>query len=264
MKGYWFGDVLQDGTLRKPEVGVTHRLEGPGTSMRAAFRALDALGRDPSTTLWGVELGGTLSYGKTQVVATERTYLWRLDAGPVIDGFVRWCALTVAQRWDMPIDVRRFLESGDPSLRSQALAIADTTWTSVNALAFDALKLVAREGTDPVSDNAWAASDASSAVRSAKNAALWGMPQGGTEDAWNAVVAAQFAKGMFWNTVWAVCAARPTFWTSNAGEEVPSTVGSDFDAVVQAVQFEAMIEQARGGQTKWVWKEENGIVTAVS
>ena len=38
--------------------------------------------------------------------------------------FARWCALSVIDKWDAPEIVRRYLETGDESIRAAAIAAA--------------------------------------------------------------------------------------------------------------------------------------------
>jgi hypothetical protein len=66
----------------------------------------------------------------------------------VLDEFARWCALSVAHLWDMPDVVRRFLETGDESIRAAArVAARDAAWARDTAMdaAWVAARVAARD-----------------------------------------------------------------------------------------------------------------------
>lgn len=126
MKAYWFsdGDKLGYGDKRIPAVGVTNKYDGnpvrrkPG--LLASPHPFEALQFAQGSTMWLVECGGRVVQCEGEIVCTERTYLKRLDAEPVLREFARWCALQVIHLWDAPAVVLRYLEMGDEAVRSVA------------------------------------------------------------------------------------------------------------------------------------------------
>lgn len=56
------------------------------------------------------------------IVASERTYLARIDAKDLLCDHARWCASKVMHLWNAPYIVRRYLETGDRTLRFEAKA----------------------------------------------------------------------------------------------------------------------------------------------
>ena len=49
-----------------------------------------------------------------------RKCLWHIDGEELLRDFARWCALQVIDKWDAPDVVRKYLETGDESLRYAA------------------------------------------------------------------------------------------------------------------------------------------------
>ena len=52
----------------------------------------------------------------------SRAVVESIDIAPVMDRFLRWCALQVIGKWDAPAVVIEFLETGDESMRDSAKA----------------------------------------------------------------------------------------------------------------------------------------------
>ena len=121
--------------------------------LHASVYALDALSFASSPWVHRVEVSGSIMFGGDKIAGQERRHLWCMDATPVLHAFARSCALDVAHLWDMPDVVRRYLETGDESLRDAARAAA---------------RAAAR-------DDAWAAARdaAGAAARAAAWAAAW-------------------------------------------------------------------------------------------
>ena len=121
--------------------------------LHASVKIIDALKYAPGPYLWRVKLGGTIVTGDDKLVATERTHLWGFDATDMLRKFARLCALDVVHLWDCPDVVKRFLETGDESLRAAAWdATVDAAWAAA--------------------DSAWAAADAAwTAARASAGAA---------------------------------------------------------------------------------------------
>src|SRR5690606_19611648 len=129
-----------------------------------------ALGYAPGPILWRVELGGTIVTGDDKVCATERTYLWGVDASECLREFARKCALDVIHLWDAPELVVRYLKTGDESIRAAARPAAwDAAWAAARAAAWDAAAWAAARATARAA--AWDA--AKEAARAAARDAAW-------------------------------------------------------------------------------------------
>jgi hypothetical protein len=203
-KLYWhFAAVDDEGTPRlgygdgrQVRVGETLRVEGTPVpcehGLHASEKLWDALfyARGDKLALCRVTLGGEMVDDGDKVAANERTVVAMLDAtttDKLLRDFTRWCALQVVDLWDAPNVVRRYLETGDESLRAAtkaAIKVAarnadrDEAWS----VTWDAAWAVAR---DAARDAAWnsvrdvirdAARDAAKyAARSATSYAARGM-----------------------------------------------------------------------------------------
>lgn len=138
---HFVGDKLRDGRPVPPD-GETLRHDGPlelcETGLHASERLIDALQFAPSATLCRVECGGKILHDTDKLVSSERTILWRIDATDLLHQFARQCALDVAHLWKMPDVVRRYLETGDKTIRDAAWAAArDAAWAAAWAAARD-------------------------------------------------------------------------------------------------------------------------------
>lgn len=85
--------------------------------------------------------------------------LWHVDASGVLCTWARGCALAVADRWDCPGAVYRFLQTGDPTLRTTAAADAehagtDAAWAAVWAASGRPVHVRAHKAAEQA---AWAA-----------------------------------------------------------------------------------------------------------
>lgn len=151
MKAYHFvSDTLRDG---RPVPADGEWLEHTGplelceAGLHASVCPLDALQYAPGNTLCLVDLGGEIIHGDDKVVASRRRIIARIDAEPLMREFARWCALQVIAHWAAPDVVRRYLETGDESVRDAAWAAAlDAARDAAWAAAWDAAR-----------DAAWAA-----------------------------------------------------------------------------------------------------------
>src|ERR1019366_595716 len=84
-------------------------------------------------------------------VATERSYIARVDAEPILREFARKCALKVINLWDCPRIVKEYLETGNETKRAAA-------WDAARAAARAAAGDAARDAAgDAAGDAAWAA-----------------------------------------------------------------------------------------------------------
>ena len=130
-----------DGNIAAP--GYVYSVEGPIAlckwGLHASERAIDALQYTPGNMVGRVVLSGKIIRGNDKLVATHREYLWIADAEETLRSFARWAALQVIHLWNAPDVVRRYLESGDESLRDAARdAVRDATRDAAWAAAWAA------------------------------------------------------------------------------------------------------------------------------
>ena len=111
--------------------------------LHASKRILDALEYCPvgNVALCRVTLGGTVIHDDDKSVAQTRTIIAMLPVektNAILREFARWCALSVVHLWDAPDVVRRYLETGDETLRvdaAEAAEAAEAAWVSSAARA---------------------------------------------------------------------------------------------------------------------------------
>lgn len=121
-----------DGTLRDgrsvPADGVPLIHDEPlvlcNTGLHASVRLIDALQYAPGATLCRVVCSEKIIHSDDKLVASRRTILWRIDLSEILESFARQCALGVAHLWKMPVEVREYLTTGNPALRTTAYATA--------------------------------------------------------------------------------------------------------------------------------------------
>lgn len=128
MLGWHFVDeTLKDGRP-VPADGEALTHDGPislcESGLHASERVLDALKFASGNLICRVECDGVTERQADKFVCGSRTVLWRLDGEEVLRAFARKVALDVADFWDMPDEVRRFLESGNDNLRVAARGAA--------------------------------------------------------------------------------------------------------------------------------------------
>ena len=125
------------GDGNKAVAGYEYSVKGPirlgEWGLHASNRAIDALQYAPGHMIGRAVLSGEIIRGGNKLVATHREYLWIADAEETLRSFARWSALQTIHLWDAPDVVRRYLESGDESLRAAAWAAArdaarDAAW----------------------------------------------------------------------------------------------------------------------------------------
>jgi len=85
---------------------------------------MDALALAPGNMVCRCDISGEIVRGYDKLVGTERKCLWVVDGFTLLRDFARWCALQVIDGWDAPDVVRKWLETGDESLRSEARSAA--------------------------------------------------------------------------------------------------------------------------------------------
>ena len=101
------------------------RLELCASGLHASTRVIDAMQYAPGGTVCRVAVDGRIKRAGDKLVAAKRVILWRLEAtDDVLRAFARKAALSVIHLWDAPDVVRRYLETGDESLRDAARAAA--------------------------------------------------------------------------------------------------------------------------------------------
>ena len=131
------------------------------SGLHASIRLIDALEYAPGSTLCRVILRGDIQqHNNDKIVGRERQIVWRIDATAVLREFARKCALDVIHLWEAPDVVRKYLETGDESLRAAA-------WDAARDAARDAVSAAARDAARAA---AWAA--AWDAAWAAQNTAL--------------------------------------------------------------------------------------------
>ena len=113
-------EVVPGLTLGEPR----HLIMPRECGLHASIRPLDALGYAYGSYVSRVELRGRIIDGGDKLCASWRRHLWCADADAVLREFARWCALRVIHLWDCPDVVRRYLETGDESIRDAARAAA--------------------------------------------------------------------------------------------------------------------------------------------
>ena len=137
MRGYHFtGERLRDGSPLPP-IGewLIHGGEiYPCISgLHMSVHPFDALQYAPGKILHLVELEGDLQPHGDPIdkwVGRRRKILKTIDATEILKKFARWCALEVIHLWDTPDVVINFLQTGDETLRSAAMAKADAVWAA--------------------------------------------------------------------------------------------------------------------------------------
>ena len=135
---------LAHGDGRKIILGRTHKVKGAvvpcKSGLHASVSARDALTYNAGPVLYRVELSGEIvAHGDPidKYAASERKYLaGGKDASPMLREFARWCALKVGHLWNMPDVVKRYLETGDESLRGATTAATAAATATAAAAAY--------------------------------------------------------------------------------------------------------------------------------
>jgi len=137
------------------------------SGLHASRRPWHALAYAPGPVLCVVEVEGVEAEHDDKLVARRRRIVRRVDLTDDLRAFARQCALDVIHLWDAPDVVRRYLETGDESLRNAAWeAATDTmrdvttaaTWDIAMAAAWDTARDAATEAArDAAWDVAWTA-----------------------------------------------------------------------------------------------------------
>ena len=141
------------GTKEVVYPGHTIRVDGPielcAHGLHASRRGIDALDYAPGPIICRVLIGGEIVEGKDKIAGTERTVLWMADASEMLRDFAHLQALSVADLWDMPPVVRKYLMTGHLMIRAAARAAAGdaaapaagaANWAAAGAAAGDAAR----------------------------------------------------------------------------------------------------------------------------
>src|ERR1035437_4089048 len=190
--GWHFADeteTLRFGDGRKIKVGTTHKVNCKPvlceSGLHASKTVFEALQYAPGNILFRVNLGGEIVHGGDKSVATERSYIARIDAEPILREFARKCTLKVIHLWNCPRIVKEYLEIGDETKRAAAWAPAwDAAWDAPRNAARAAARAAAR-------DAAW------DSARAAAGAAAWAAAR---DAAWDSARAAAGAAA--WDAAW--------------------------------------------------------------
>src|SRR5690606_23591034 len=234
---HFVGTNLRDGRPVPPD-GVWLEHDGPialrESGLHASRRPWHALQFAPGATLCLVDLDEIVEEERNKLVARRRRIVRRVDLTADLRSFACACARDVLHLWDAPDVVRRYLESGDETLRAAAWAAA---WDDEGADAWCAARNAPRDG-------AWAASRAAAladerarartaawcAARDAVKAAAWDIAW---VAAWRAAdyaaQAAAWADDMAHTRV-SARAARNAAWTA-AWDAALDAQGARFDAL---------------------------------
>jgi hypothetical protein len=144
-----------------PAIGETLVHDGPiiwcESGLYASRDAFDALRYAPGARLHRVLCEEIERDDTDKLVCRRRTITASIDATDLLRAFARSCALDVIDLWNAPDVVRRYLETGDESLRDAAWAAA---WDAAQYAAADAAWAAAADAAWAAADAAWAAADA--------------------------------------------------------------------------------------------------------
>ena len=130
MAWHFVGASLRNGRAVPPD-GEWLEHDGPlvmcERGLHASEHPSDALQYAPGSTLCRVECEGVVrgaGDNADKLICRRRRIVARIDATAILWEHARWCALQVAHLWTMPDVVRRYLETGDESMRAAAWAAA--------------------------------------------------------------------------------------------------------------------------------------------
>ena len=178
-------EVVPGLTLGEPR----RRIEPCWHGLHASVHPLDALGYARGSYVSRVELRGLIiPHNNDKLCASWRRHLWCADADAVLREFARWCALQVIHLWDCPDVVRRYLETGDESLRDAAW---DAAWAAAWATA--AARAAMTAAMTAARTAAWSADAATTTSSASAGAAAWATAAAATRAAKDATRAAKDA-----------------------------------------------------------------------
>ena len=187
IKSWWFAasDKLPHGDGRKVIIGKTHSLKGKiiicKHALHGSIHPFDALQYATGPYLYQVEQWGDLIKESDKIGSIYRKYISMNDITYELRLFARQQALSVIHLWKAPEIVKKYLETGEESIRTAAEAAAwdaawagAVAWAAAGAAAGNAAWAAAREAAwaaarDAAGDAAGAAARA--AARDAAKAA---------------------------------------------------------------------------------------------
>jgi hypothetical protein len=173
IKAWYFSDeskTLRYGDNRPIAIGVEHAVKGYPEpchhGLHGAESILEALYVAPGPIVWRVELSGRIKRGGKIIAATRRKYIaGGIDVSNILRDLARKTALSVGYLWKCPEIVRRYLETGDESIRSAA---ADAAASAAN----DPWVIEAYGAAAAVQSAIWAAASTAYAA-AAVQSAIW-------------------------------------------------------------------------------------------
>lgn len=117
------------------------------SGLHGSRRAIDALLHAPGPIVCRVRLWGEVIEGDNKLAARHREVLAMADAKEDLRVFARQRGLSVAHLWEMPGVVRRYLETGDETIRDAAYVAAagEAAKTTVRLAARNTAWSAARE-----------------------------------------------------------------------------------------------------------------------
>ena len=183
MAWHFTGSALRDGRPI-PAVGEWLVHKGPvvkcQSGLHASRKALHALDYAPSLICHRVECDDIVAEDDTKLVCRRRRIAGTMDADrtdAILSRFSRQCALSVIDKWNAPDIVRRYLVTGDESIRAAAREAArGAAWEAACAAAWESAREAAREAAC-----AAACAAARGAARGAACAAARGAASGNRE-----------------------------------------------------------------------------------
>ncbi len=208
MRAYHFrGETLRDG-LAVPPIGEWLEHTGEAkmceSGLHFSKHPFDALQYAPGHVLDLVEVEDIVEQHEDKGVCRRRKRIATVNAEPLLREFARWCALDVYHLWgnaktDPDSICKRYLETGDESLRAAAWATAyDAASATARAAAYDAA-------------SAAASATARAAASAAARAAAWAAA---SATAWAAASAT--ARAAAYDAAWAAASAtaRKSAWAA--------------------------------------------------
>ncbi|HEY1326256.1 MAG TPA: hypothetical protein VGI14_04915 [Casimicrobiaceae bacterium] len=206
---HFVGGTLLDGRpIPADGEWLTH--EGEAVLCKSGLHAskcpFDALAYAPGQTLCLVECDDVVAEEDNKFVCRRRKIVARFDATEMLFAFARWAALGVIDLWNAPDVVRKFLETGDESLRAAARAAA-------------------RAARGPARDPAWAA-----------RAAAWDAAADAAADA-----ARTAAWDAAWAVAWATTVDRTAAW--DAAADAAAEAAADAKRAEQRAHFKACVDE---------------------
>ena len=128
---HFTGDKLRDGRSI-PAVGEwleeTGELRICEKGLHASRTPFQALGFAPGFKLHKVEIEGIVAETDDKLVARRRRIIATIDAKDLILSFARKQALSVIHLFDCPPILKKWLETGDESIRAEARDAADAAY----------------------------------------------------------------------------------------------------------------------------------------